>query len=89
MVTIVLTVAIPGGIFLLTRYPKDVADIYHRVKGAGEDSAGESKAKTNTTGKATKTTKTNGTNTTGKTAKTSRPTVQLKKQNNKKTKGKR
>lgn len=35
--TIVLSVVIPGGIFLLTRYPKDLADMYHNIKGTKKD----------------------------------------------------
>lgn len=37
MITIILTVVLPGGIYLLTKYPKDIADIYHRIKGEKED----------------------------------------------------
>lgn len=46
MITIVLTVAIPGGIFLLTKYPKDIAEIYHRIRGTDQDNKETDKNKT-------------------------------------------
>lgn len=37
MVTIILTVVLPGGIYLLTKYPKDLAEIFHTIRGEGKE----------------------------------------------------